>query len=124
MIDEYFATVERRLRAFPLAVAVEMRSERVDLDRGFFKARMTCTDGSELHLFEYVVVDEGEPGRQSYRYHHQRSDGALIKRWDDAPHHPEVPTFPHHLHEGGTVRPTEPPDLETVLVEVATTIRS
>ena len=24
----------------------------------------------------------------------------LIKRWDNAAHHPEIKTFPHHLHDG------------------------
>jgi hypothetical protein len=24
----------------------------------------------------------------------------LIKRWDNARHHPEIDTFPHHLHDG------------------------
>lgn len=31
------------------------------------------------------------------------TSGRLIKRWDNAPHHPELDTFPHHLHEGDRV---------------------
>jgi len=28
------------------------------------------------------------------------SKGKLKKRWDNAPHHPQVKTYPHHLHAG------------------------
>jgi hypothetical protein len=37
---------------------------------------------------------------QNYKFHWQDSQGRLIKRWDNAPHHPEVEGFPHHLHDG------------------------
>ena len=37
----------------------------------------------------------------AYAFHWERRaiDGTLF-RWDDAPHHQEIPTFPHHLHNG------------------------
>lgn len=37
----------------------------------------------------------------AYTFHWERRalDGTLF-RWDDAPHHQEVTTFPHHLHDG------------------------
>ncbi len=44
MIADYFGELERRLGAFPLAVAVEARTERVDLDRGYVKATVTFTE--------------------------------------------------------------------------------
>jgi len=31
-----------------------------------------------------------------------------IIRWDNAPHHPYIPTYPHHFHsENGKVRPSD-----------------
>jgi hypothetical protein len=38
--------------------------------------------------------------RTKYRFHWQTKEEALIKRWDNARHHPEIDTFPHHLHDG------------------------
>ena len=35
-----------------------------------------------------------------YSFHWQRDDGQLIKRWDNATHHPEILTHPNHLHDG------------------------
>lgn len=44
----------------------------------------------------------------------------LRKRWDDAPHHPDVSTHPHHVHEGSeeTVRPHGPMTTEEVLMQL------
>lgn len=124
MIGEYFGDLERRLGSFPLAVAVDTQTERVDLDRGYVKATITFTDGSELHLFEYVVLGDGDVHREDYRYHYQTAEAELIWRWDNAPHHPEIETFPHHVHVGDEVRESKPVDLEEVLGEIARRFQS
>lgn len=120
MIGEYFGELERQLGSFPLVVSVETETERVDLDRGYVRGTATFVDGSELHLFEYVVIQDGIARREDYRYHHQTEEGELIRRWDTAPHHEEVGTFPHHVHVSDKeVEPSEPMSVETVLGEIA-----
>jgi len=37
--------------------------------------------------------------------------GKLRKRWDNAPHHKEVETFPYHIHIGRKVSPHESVDI-------------
>jgi hypothetical protein len=34
---------------------------------------------------------------RSYSYHVQKNE-RKVRRWDNAPHWPEVKTFPHHIH--------------------------
>ena len=68
-----------------------------------------------MHVAEYVVT---EPAlhRPSYRYHLQDAENALVRRWDNAPHYPDLPTFPHHCHlPDGTVIASDAMDLPTVL---------
>jgi len=36
--------------------------------------------------------------REKYRYHFMDGSDQLIFRYDNAPHHPEVATFPDHTH--------------------------
>jgi hypothetical protein len=125
MIGEYFGELEAKLNSFPLAVSSETETERVDLNRGYVRATVTMVDGSELHLFEYVVIgDDGTADREDYRYHYQSSEEELIRRWDTAPHHPEVETHPHHVHVGGQVQPSEPMDPTRALNEIATILRA
>jgi hypothetical protein len=55
-----------------------------------------------------------------YSYHYQDSEGKLIFRHDNAPHHPEIETHPHHKHVGSddNVIASQPPDLGDVLREI------
>ncbi len=64
----------------------------------------------------------GELSVSKYSFHWQSSDGQLLKRWDNAAHHPDVETFPHHVHEGrqNEVRSHHPITAEAVLSIVTT----
>jgi hypothetical protein len=42
----------------------------------------------------------------------------MILRWDDAPHHRDLATFPYHLHEGAAIRTSLPVSLREVLAEI------
>jgi hypothetical protein len=45
----------------------------------------------------------------------------LLRRWDNTPHHPDLPGFPHHVHTGtgDHVYPGQPASIFTVLDEIA-----
>ena len=51
-------------------------------------------DDSQLELRDYLFAD----GTRKYGYHWMEPDGALRRRWDNAPHWPQIPTEPHHVH--------------------------
>jgi len=55
-----------------------------------------------------------------YAYHYQRTDGALVFRYDDTPHFAGLSTFPHHKHEGSEDNVVAAPaaDLAHVLTEI------
>jgi len=66
---------------------------------GFYlKIRAEIVDGSVLFIREYV--DEKE---RNYSYHWQTGRGEILVRWDNAPHHLGLRTYPHHKHIGGDV---------------------
>jgi hypothetical protein len=33
-----------------------------------------------------------------YSFHWQDAEGNLKRRWDNAPHYPNLPNAPHHIH--------------------------
>jgi hypothetical protein len=61
----------------------------------------------------------GYPVRVHYAYSYIR-EGRRVFRYDNAPHHPEIVTHPHHKHTGHTDRltPADQPSLSQVLAEV------
>jgi len=42
----------------------------------------------------------------------------LIFRYDNARHHPEIPTFPHHKHLSDLIEESEEPNIAGVLSEI------
>ena len=83
-------------------------------DRGYYyRVVVTLTDGSSLHAREFFNADE-----RHYSFHWQTAEGAMIRRWDDAPHYPHLETHPHHVHEGESVRASLPMSLKEVLAEI------
>ena len=64
------------------------------------KTRILFKDGS------YLDIWFSESGRYSFHWERQHIDGKLF-RFDNAPHHSGVKTFPHHLHNGSEEKVTE-----------------
>jgi hypothetical protein len=65
-----------------------------------FRYRLKLIDESLIEITERILEETGRLTTTKYRYHRQTESGKLIKRWDNAPHHPEIDTFPDHLHDG------------------------
>lgn len=123
MIRPYFQEVEELLSTCPLALDFHFDFTVVDFDRGFWKGRITFRGGFELHLFEYVIVREDQINVQTYRYHFQDSETNLVFRYDNAPHHPNVATHPHHIHTADDLQEAQKPKLSEVLDEVLRILR-
>jgi hypothetical protein len=59
-----------------------------------FKAVAQLIDGSRLHVNEVWLSGS----LHKYAYYWLTPTGALLHGWDNAPHHPHIPTYPHHSH--------------------------
>jgi hypothetical protein len=77
-------------------------------------------DDSFLDLYEVVSTELGYPVRISYAYTYLHREQRVF-RYDNAPHHPEIITFPHHKHSGPQDRltPADQPSLSQVMAEIA-----
>lgn len=82
--------------------------------------RLRFYDGSLLEFEEKLTLRDDDIEKIDYRYHYQRADGTLVARYDNAPHHPDLPGFPNHKHTPTGVEPAKPPDLSEVLKEIDT----
>jgi hypothetical protein len=83
-----------------------------------FHARLRFWDNSLLEVEEALTTERHLIIKVYYSYHYQRADGSLILRYDNVPHHPELPTHPHHKHIGERVVAAQAPDLSEVLREI------
>ena len=68
-------------------------------EEGFYiKIKVDLKNNTQLYLTEY-----SDNIAREYSYHWQTIDGKLIIRWDNAPHHKNTRTYPHHKHVGENV---------------------
>ena len=65
------------------------------------------------------MVNVERAGKVKYRYHYMDAEQNLIFRYDNAPHHPEARSFPHHKHTFGDVIESQEPGLMEVLFEIS-----
>ena len=80
-----------------------------------FSAKATLRDSSFFYIRELTTKTDIK-----YSYHWQTQVGKLICRWDNAPHHRSVQTFPHHKHQGNerSVLPSKEVTLEQILIVI------
>ena len=81
-------------------------------DAYVLKARAELANGWSLHYWEHGTS-------KVRRYSFQVLLGRrMVARWDNAPHHPEVKSFPHHKHTGRTIEASKEMTVELVLAEL------
>ncbi|MDP2901585.1 MAG: DUF6516 family protein [Methylovulum sp.] len=87
-----------------------------------FTAKVRLGNHTELHVKDYLFLD----GTRKYSYHWQDAQGSCIVRWDNAPHHQAVTSFPFHKHVGGqeTITESPPMKLPAVLDSVSTLLKN
>lgn len=114
---EYLHHIKALILGNSAVLKIEIVREEAFEDVGLFRFRLKLTDTSLLEIFERFSVQEGDVQVLKYSFHWQDTGGQLRARWDNASHHPEIPTHPYHLHEGDNANtmPSEPMNTEKVL---------
>ena len=123
-IDDYFRNLLERVSDSGVVRSSDLNFDKRSTMLGLVRGQIYFIDGSLLHIRELIDLRR-TPARVMYVYHFQDPAGALIFRYDNTAHHPELPDFPHHKHNPTDVVSvsSDPPDLVAVLVEVETYIR-
>ena len=115
MVGHIIATLRQSTIVRDLEIIAVVEEASVQL----LRVRVEIIDGSLLHVREAFF-----PHASKYSYHWQTRTGELLLRWDNAPHHPEIPTHPHHKHEGERIGPSARVSGEDVLAELAATLKN
>lgn len=79
----------------------------------YLKVCVILIDASVLYIRLFVSDDD-----YNYSFHWQDSNGLIITRWDNSPHHHKLVTFPHHKHVGASFEESNEISLEEVLFSI------
>ncbi len=99
------------LKQHPLITAINHFTHRLDGSVEQFKAEVQLVDGSRLYINEVYIDGKW----RKYAYYRLTPGEEILQGWDNAPHHPEITSYPHHLHQQGLVQPSSVRSLDDVL---------
>ncbi|MEI6126349.1 MAG: DUF6516 family protein [Pseudomonadota bacterium] len=109
---KYFDKVRRRTTQLKWIIERETVETEYDEDAaiGMIGGSIHFKDGSVLYFKDLIFVQH-----RDYRFHYMDRNQKLICRWDTAPHHHEIKTFPYHQHTPKKVMESEEVNLIEVL---------
>lgn len=124
-IDEYFKKIQNMISNAKIVASTNIEYIKVLENEGYMRGTLTLIDGSELRLLQYTKISNGQPVTLRYRFQWQ-TEGKFITRWNNAPHHPKVETFPHHKHvkDEDKPKPSRVANLISVLKDIEAEIVS
>jgi hypothetical protein len=117
MLEKYFTAVRSIVQNYSL-LFVDFYSNTLTYDdfEGFIEGKITFSDGSILDFGEVKNVKYNP--KMKYRYHYMDKEKNLIFRYDNAAHHKEIATFPHHKHTPNGVEESSEPIIEIIMKEI------
>ena len=117
MIEAYFLQIETIIQAFPDIRFISLTKKIYSTNQGYISGSIIFENDHRLDFVEVKNTDI--KAKIKYRYHYMDEHQVMIFRYDNAPHHAEITTFPHHKHEVDGVKASPEPTLDDVLLEIA-----
>ncbi|MBL7117756.1 MAG: hypothetical protein ISS94_03100 [Candidatus Syntrophoarchaeum sp.] len=119
-VKDYFLEIQNLLRMSAFIENVDVEYEVKSKTVGLIHGSIGTVDGSTLQFLELINIKGDEITRPKYRFHLMDSADKMVFRYDNAPHHPEVTTYPHHKHIRGEEKPKPSKEigLRGVLLEI------
>lgn len=114
MICGYFREVELRLKDTKIIADKNIDFREFSATEGMLSGRLLFVEGSMLEFMEYIK----EENRLKYRFHMINKDGDMVFRYDNAPHHRDISSFPHHKHLSYNVSESTDKSIMDVLDEI------
>lgn len=88
----------------------------------YVKGQIIFMNSSILEIAIFVTEFSSTLSIDKYRVHYMDNHGQMLFRYDNAPHHHELPMYPHHKHTPGKIIQTTMPSLKDILNEISAII--
>ena len=120
MIQEFVENIEKSIDySFIVLSSTIQKHFSPALKTVYLKGHLVIIDSS---ILEIAIFAAGSPDTLSidkYRFHYMDSTGRMLFRYDNAPHHSEIESHPHHKHTDHKIVPTTMPSLTEILNEIS-----
>ena len=119
-VIDYFSEIQSLIRSSIFVENVDVEYEVKSRSIGIVHGILGMIDGSTLQFMELINIKRDKVIHLKYRFHLMNVNDEMVFRYDNAPHHPEITTYPHHKHVKGEEMPRRSKEigLKDVLLEI------
>ena len=123
MIQKFVEDIEKTIASFSIVLSSNIQKYfGPALETVYLKGHLLIIDSSILEIGIFATKSHNTLSIDKYRLHYMNSTGQMLFRYDNAPHHPEIDSYPHHKHTPDKIMPSSMPSLKDILNEISAII--
>ena len=123
VIADFVADIERAIDSSGIVLSSKIEKYFGPAEKSVYvTSHLTMIDSSLLEVAIFAIESAATLAIVKYRFHYMDSKGQTVFRYDNAPHHPELLSFPHHKHTPNRTTASDMPSLDGVLSEISAAI--
>ena len=123
MIQRYVEHIEKTVDSSSIVLSSNVQKYfGPALGTVYLKGHLLIIDSSILEIAIFATEFRKILSIEKYRLNYMSSTGQTLFRYDNAPHHPEIDTYPHHKHTSDKIAPSTMPSLKDILNEISAMI--
>lgn len=120
MIKKFIADVDKTLDSSPIILSSDIQKHFGPNGLSvYLKGQIRFIDSSILEIAIFTTESTHTLKINKYRFHYMTDDRQMLFRYDNAPHHPDISSFPHHKHTSVNVVQSDIPSIRDVLNEIS-----
>ncbi len=123
MIRKYVENIEKTIASSSIVLSSDVQKHfGPALDTVYLKGQLLIIDSSILEIAIFATESQDTLYIDKYRFHYRDITGKMLFRYDNAHHHSEIDTHPHHKHTPDIIIPSTMPSLIDILNEISAII--
>ena len=123
MIQRFVEDIEKTIASSSLVLSSNVQKHfGPALETLYLKGHLLIIDSSIFKIAIFATESRKTLSIKKYRLHYMNNTGQMLFRYDNAPHHPEIDSYPHHKHTPDKIVPSTMPSLKDILNEISTII--
>lgn len=123
MILKFAESVEKNISANPAVLSSNIQKFLgPEKETAYLKGSVLFMDSSALDFTIFAKESHHSIVIEKYSFHYRDRQGLMLFRYDNAPHHPELSSFPDHKHIGNNTVSAAPQTIKDILNEITAII--
>lgn len=122
VIEKFAEEIDSTVSSSPIVISSNIQKYFGPENTLYLKGNLVLIDFSILEIAIFASELRSNLIIDKYRLHYMDSNRRMLFRYDNASHHPEIISYPHHKHTPNEVMPASMPLLQDVLNEISAII--